>query len=65
MRNDQCAEGFCSPNNLCSAGLEVNQDCTFDAQCASGLCYRFSETERVCTDRVRLSRTDPLCDAAR
>jgi hypothetical protein len=64
-RNDQCAPGFCGPNNLCAAGLAVNQDCTFDAQCTSGLCYRFSATDRVCTDRVRLSRTDPLCDAAR
>jgi hypothetical protein len=65
LRNAQCAAGFCGPNDLCSAALAVDQDCTFDAQCASGLCYRFSADERVCTDRVRLSRTDPVCDAAR
>jgi hypothetical protein len=65
LRNDQCADGYCGPNSVCAAGLAVNVDCTLDAQCASGLCYRFSASERVCTDRVRLSRTDPLCDNAR
>ena len=65
MRNDQCASGFCGPTKLCTAGLAVNAPCTLDEECASSLCYRFSATERVCTDRVRLSRTDPLCDNAR
>jgi hypothetical protein len=65
MRNDQCANGYCGPSNVCTAGLAVDVECTLDAQCASGLCYRFSATERVCTDRVRLSRTDPLCENAR
>jgi hypothetical protein len=65
MRNEQCGEGFCGPNNLCSAGLSINASCTRDDECASGLCYSFSASERVCTDRVRLGRTDPLCENAR
>jgi hypothetical protein len=64
-RDDQCAAGYCGNTNLCVAGLATNQPCTLDVECASGLCYRFSATEQVCTDRVRLSRTDPLCEAAR
>ena len=64
-RNDQCADGFCGPNDVCVAGLAIDATCAFDAQCSSGLCYRFSDAERVCTDRVRLSRTDPLCEISR
>jgi hypothetical protein len=65
MRTEQCAQGYCGSDNLCTAGLATNQPCTLDEECASGLCYRFSATEQVCTDRVRLSRTDPLCEATR
>lgn len=64
-RNDQCAAGFCGPDNVCVAGLVVNTECRLDAECASGLCYSLSDTERVCTDRVRLARTDPACENAR
>lgn len=64
-RDEQCAGGYCGNANLCVAGLTTDQPCTVDVECASGLCYRFSATEQVCTDRVRLSRTDPLCEAAR
>jgi hypothetical protein len=64
-RNDQCASGFCGPDHLCVAARAVNATCTVDEECSSGLCYSFSDTERVCTDRVRLSRTDPLCENAR
>lgn len=63
--NEQCAEGYCADTDVCSPGLDVNAACTTDDQCASGICYQFSDTERVCTDRVRLSRTDPLCDVSR
>jgi hypothetical protein len=65
MRDDQCTDGYCGTNNVCVAGLALDADCTRDVECASGLCYRFSAAERVCTDRVRLSRTDPICENAR
>jgi len=64
-RNDQCSGGYCGAGNVCVAGLDSDQPCTRDEECAAGVCYRFSPGEQVCTDRVRLSRTDPLCEASR
>jgi hypothetical protein len=62
LRDAECADGYCGPNDVCVAGLSVNTTCTDDAQCVSGFCYAYSASERVCTDRVRLSRTDPACE---
>jgi hypothetical protein len=64
VRDDECKAGFCDALQ-CAQGRAVGSACTDDAQCASGLCYRFSATEQVCTDRVRLSRTDPICNNLR
>lgn len=64
VRNDECAEGYCD-DGTCVAGRAIDADCSSDEQCASGLCYEFSATERVCADRVRLARTDPLCEDLR
>ncbi len=64
-RTEECSLGFCGPNDVCSAGFDIDTPCASDEQCASGLCYEFSDTERVCTDRVRLSRTDPICETLR
>ena len=64
-RNAECATGFCDPSGVCRAALAVDTACTLDEQCASGICYQFSAAEQVCTDRIRLSRTDPLCDGLR
>jgi hypothetical protein len=30
-------------------------------QCSAGICYEF-EGELTCTDRIVLSRAEPLCD---
>jgi hypothetical protein len=60
VRNEQCAEGYCDGSE-CTAGLGIDTACTSDEQCASGFCFEFSSTSQVCTDRVRLSRTDPIC----
>lgn len=58
----QCgATGFCGASDVCEERLPVNEPCGFDEQCTSGFCYEFSATERVCTDRLRLSRSEPLC----
>lgn len=62
--NRECNDGYCSAGT-CVAHLEVDVACTFDEQCESGLCYQFSATEQVCTDRVRLSRTEPICEDLR
>jgi hypothetical protein len=62
----QCSSTtFCSLTSVCEARLPLNQACGFDEQCASGLCYEFSPTRRVCTDRVRLSPSEPICDDLR
>jgi hypothetical protein len=63
-RNEECAGGYCD-GGTCVAGRAIDADCSADEQCSSGLCYAFSATERVCVDRVRLSRTDPLCEDLR
>jgi len=61
----QCSvDTYCDSSHLCVDRLAVNSPCTLDAECATGLCYQFG-TERVCTDRVRLSRTEPICDDLR
>jgi hypothetical protein len=62
--NRECNGGYCNAGT-CVALLEVDVACTFDEQCASGLCYRFTATEQVCTDRIRLSRTEPICEDLR
>ncbi len=56
--------GFCS-SGLCAERFDVDLACTNDEQCTSGLCYQFSATEQVCTDRLRLSRTEPICEDLR
>lgn len=60
----ECDDGFCS-SGTCAARLALEAPCTSDAQCESGLCYEFAPTEQVCTDRIRLSRTEPLCQSLR
>jgi hypothetical protein len=62
----QCGpEGYCGLTSVCQARAGVGSPCGFDEQCASGVCYRFSATEQVCTDRLRLSRSEPICEDLR
>jgi hypothetical protein len=66
ISHEQCGTtGFCGLTSVCEARLGINSPCGFDQQCDSGLCYAFSATEQVCADRVRLSRSEPLCAALR
>jgi hypothetical protein len=58
----QCGtNAYCGLTSVCEARRDVNSPCGFDEQCATGLCYAFSPSEQVCTDRVRLSRSEPIC----
>jgi hypothetical protein len=58
----ECGEaGFCNQVGQCEERFAVDQACDDDAQCLSGICYEF-EGESLCTDRIRLSRAEPLCD---
>jgi hypothetical protein len=62
----QCGpQGYCGLTSVCAARGGVGSPCGFDEQCASGVCYRFSATEQVCTDRLRLSRSEPICEDLR
>jgi hypothetical protein len=62
----QCGTtGYCGLTSVCEARRAVSESCGFDEQCASGLCYEFSASDRVCTDRVRLSRSEPVCEDLR
>lgn len=62
----QCGPSdFCGITSVCEPRLAVDATCGFDEQCASGLCYQFSATDQVCTDRLRLSRNEPICQDLR
>lgn len=63
--DEQCGtDGYCTAAGLCAERLPVESTCTLDEQCESGLCYEFP-TGRVCTDRLRLSRSEPICNDLR
>jgi hypothetical protein len=61
--HEQCGDtGFCGlESRICEPRLAINSTCELDEQCATGLCYTFSTTRRVCTDRIRLSPSEPMC----
>ena len=59
--HEQCgANGFCDDSGRCAERRAVNDSCEEDLECARGICSELSG-ENVCTDRVVLSRADPLC----
>jgi hypothetical protein len=62
---EECAPaGFCDDTGMCKKSLATSDPCTTDLECATGICYEFVDG-KVCTDRLRLSRTDPICDDLR
>ncbi|MEY4577761.1 MAG: hypothetical protein RL701_2464 [Pseudomonadota bacterium] len=57
---EECdATGFCNEGK-CAERFEVSEPCGFDEQCSNGICYAFEGT-KTCTDRIRLSRAEPIC----
>jgi hypothetical protein len=54
-----------STAGVCEARHPTNDPCTENEQCQSGICYEFSSTERVCINRLRLSRSEPICATLR
>jgi hypothetical protein len=64
----QCKpEDFCvieteGEPGVCTARLALNEVCTADDDCQSHFCLIESATEGECASRIRLSRTEPLCD---
>jgi hypothetical protein len=63
--HEQCGDdGYCDENGQCAARHAVNDSCGQDVECARGICSEL-DGQLVCTDRVRLSRADPLCATLR
>jgi hypothetical protein len=63
--HEQCGEnGFCDTSGACAERRAVNDSCEDDVECAQGICSALGD-EKVCTDRVVLSRADPLCENLR
>ena len=59
--HEQCGdEGFCDESGKCVQRRAVNDTCQEDLECATGICSELGD-EKLCTDRVVLSRADPLC----
>lgn len=60
--SDECEDTtFCNADGVCEAKRAVDSDCTASEQCLSGVCYEFVDGEQVCIDRLRLSRSEPIC----
>jgi len=61
MHHEECGEeGFCDVDGTCAPRFDVGDPCDDDAQCNAGICYDF-DGERVCTSRIVLSRSEPIC----
>lgn len=61
MLAEQCGQNqLCDASGACAARHAVNDSCENDGECARGICSELAD-KKVCTDRVVLSRADPLC----
>lgn len=61
----ECASGlFCNDDGKCEAGRKVSEACDADEECESGVCLE-DGAATVCTDRVVLARSEPICDTLR
>lgn len=59
---EQCgAAAFCNASGKCETKHKVSTECTSDRECGDGICYEF-EGKKLCTDRVRLGRGEPVCE---
>jgi hypothetical protein len=60
---DRCVFATEGEPGVCTARVELNEACTADDDCQSHLCVIESgATEGECASRIRLSRSEPLCD---
>jgi hypothetical protein len=65
-QNDvECSpNGYCSAGDVCVARGAVNSVCTSDDECLSEVCYA-ANGERTCSDLIRLSLSEDICDDLR
>jgi hypothetical protein len=62
---EECsADSFCNDDGKCATRLKIGTACSADLQCKAGICYEF-EGDKICTDRIVLSRTEPVCENLR
>jgi hypothetical protein len=54
--------GFCL-EAACAMRFALNDECSQDEQCGSGICY--DGPTQSCVDRIRLSPAEPLCQQLR
>ena len=65
MIDEECGTaGFCNADEQCETRHDVDDPCTADKECMTGVCYEF-EGDKVCTNRIVLARAEPLCDILR
>jgi len=65
LQQAECASDlFCNQEGKCQAGRKVSEKCESDVECQSGICLTDGE-QTVCTDRVVLARSEPICDTLR
>jgi hypothetical protein len=65
LHQEECASGlFCNEDGKCQSGRKVSEPCESDVECQSGICLSDGE-QTVCTDRVVLARSEPICDTLR
>jgi hypothetical protein len=58
----ECGEGaFCNAMGKCEDKHAVSEACASDIECEDGVCYEY-DGEKTCTDRIRLGRSEPLCE---
>jgi hypothetical protein len=60
IREECGSDSFCGSDGKCTEHLKVGTKCSADEQCTAGVCYPF-EGNTVCTDRIVLTRAEPLC----
>jgi hypothetical protein len=64
-QQEECASGlFCNDEGKCQTGRKISEPCESDIECQTGICLTADE-ETVCTDRVVLARSEPICDTLR
>lgn len=60
--HEQCGDaGYCGADSRCAARKGVRAPCKDDVECIAGICDEFTN-ERVCWDRIVLSRAEPICN---
>jgi hypothetical protein len=59
---EECGEAaFCTTGGKCETRHKVGTECTSDIECDDGICYEY-EGKKTCTNRIRLARSEPLCE---